>query len=68
MTRAEGAGERIMVEFRDRDGAPIPDLAVTARFEHPFDAALDRAGDARFRRPRLRGGRDAGRAGPLDSW
>ena len=42
MTRAEGEGERIMVEFRNRDGGPIPDLAVTARFEHPFDAALDR--------------------------
>ena len=42
MTRAEGAGERIMVEFRNRDGGPIPDLEVTARFEHPFDAALDR--------------------------
>lgn len=42
MTRAEGAGERIMVEFRNRDGAPIPDLEVTARFQHPFDAALDR--------------------------
>jgi nitrogen fixation protein FixH len=43
MTRAEGEGERIMAEFRNRDGAPIPDLEVTARFEHPFDAALDRA-------------------------
>jgi nitrogen fixation protein FixH len=42
MTRAEGAAERIMVEFRNRDGGPIPDLDVTARFEHPFDAALDR--------------------------
>ena len=42
MTRAEGQGERIMVEFRNRDGGPIPDLEVTARFEHPFDAALDR--------------------------
>ena len=42
MTRAEGPGERIMVEFRDRTGAPIPDLNVTARFEHPFDAAKDR--------------------------
>jgi nitrogen fixation protein FixH len=41
-TRAEGQGERIMVEFRNRDGAPIPDLEVTARFVHPFDAALDR--------------------------
>jgi nitrogen fixation protein FixH len=42
MTRAEGGGERIIVEFRNRDGGPIPDLEVTARFEHPFDAALDR--------------------------
>ena len=42
MTRAEGEGERIMVEFRNRDGGPIPDLEVTARFEHPFDATLDR--------------------------
>jgi nitrogen fixation protein FixH len=42
MTRAEGEGERIMAEFRNRDGAPIPDLEVTARFAHPFDAALDR--------------------------
>jgi nitrogen fixation protein FixH len=42
MTRAEGSGERVMVEFRDRSGAPIPDLQVTARFQHPFDAAQDR--------------------------
>jgi nitrogen fixation protein FixH len=42
MTRAEGEGERIMAEFRNRDGGPIPDLDVTARFEHPFNAALDR--------------------------
>jgi nitrogen fixation protein FixH len=41
-TRAEGEGERIMVEFRNRDGGSIPDLEVTARFEHPFDPALDR--------------------------
>jgi nitrogen fixation protein FixH/cbb3-type cytochrome oxidase subunit 3 len=41
-TRAEGEGERIMVEFRNRDGGPIPDLEVTARFEHPFDPSLDR--------------------------
>ena len=43
LTRAEGAGERVMVEFHDRNGAPIADLAVTARFQHPFDAALDRS-------------------------
>jgi nitrogen fixation protein FixH len=30
-----------MVEFHDKTGAPIPDLAVTARFRHPFDAAQD---------------------------
>jgi nitrogen fixation protein FixH len=42
MTRAEGSGERVMVEFRDRNGAPISDLEVTARFQHPFDAAQDR--------------------------
>ena len=42
MTRGEGPRERIMVEFRDRNGAPIPDLEVTARFQHPFDAAKDR--------------------------
>ena len=43
LTRAEGAGERVMVEFHDRNGAPISDLTVTARFEHPFDAGLDRS-------------------------
>ena len=43
LTRAEGAGERVMVEFHDKTGAAISDLAVTARFEHPFDAALDRS-------------------------
>ena len=31
-----------MVEFRDRNGAPISDLNVTARFQHPFDASQDR--------------------------
>ena len=42
MTRAEGEGERVMAEFRDRNGAPIPGLEVTARFQHPFDEAQDR--------------------------
>jgi len=41
-TRAAGAGEKIMVEFRDRNGAPIEGLKVTARFQHPFDSAEDR--------------------------
>ena len=42
MTRAEGPGERVMVEFRDRNGTPVSNLAVTATFQHPFDAAQDR--------------------------
>ncbi len=42
LTRAEGAGERVMVEFHDKAGAPISNLTVTARFQHPFDASLDR--------------------------
>jgi len=41
-TRGQGDGERITVDFRDRNGAPIEGLKVTARFEHPFDAAQDR--------------------------
>jgi nitrogen fixation protein FixH len=41
-TRAEGRGERITVEFRDRAGAAIAGLQVTARLRHPFDAAQDR--------------------------
>ena len=40
--RAEGQGERLIVEFRDREGARVPGLLVTARLRHPFDAALDR--------------------------
>ena len=43
LTRAEGPGERVMVEFHDKSGAPISDLTVTAHFEHPFDAAQDRS-------------------------
>jgi nitrogen fixation protein FixH len=42
LTRAEGSGERVMVEFRDKGGEPIEGLAVTARFQHPFDATKDR--------------------------
>jgi nitrogen fixation protein FixH len=41
--RAEGQGERLIVEFRDREGARVPGLLVNARFGHPFDAALDRS-------------------------
>lgn len=40
-TQAEGAGERVLTSIRDRDGAPIAGLDVTARFEHPFDATRD---------------------------
>jgi nitrogen fixation protein FixH len=41
--RTEGQGERLIVEFRDREGARVPGLLVTARFAHPFDAAQDRS-------------------------
>jgi nitrogen fixation protein FixH len=43
MTRAEGDGMRVVAQFRDRAGAPIPGLEVRAKFEHPMDSALDRA-------------------------
>ena len=66
MTRAEGPGERVMVEFRDKTGAPIADLNVTARFEHPFDAGKDRVAALAVRRPRLRGRRRSRGARPLD--
>ena len=39
--RADGAGERIVTAFRDKDGNPIEDLKVVARFEHPFDETRD---------------------------
>ncbi len=38
-TRQEGGGERVVADFRDRDGAPIAGLEVRARFVHPFDRA-----------------------------
>jgi nitrogen fixation protein FixH len=41
-TRQEGGGERVVVDFRDRDGAPIAGLDVVARFVHPFDRNADR--------------------------
>jgi len=41
-TRQEGGGERVVADFRDRDGAPIPGLEVRARFVHPFDKGADR--------------------------
>ena len=39
--RPEGAGERIVTAFRDRNGEPIQGLKVIARFEHPFDDTRD---------------------------
>ena len=42
MTRRRRAGRAGHGRVPRSDGAPIPDLAVTARFEHPFDAAQDR--------------------------
>jgi len=41
-TRQEGEGERVVADFRDRDGAPIAGLDVVARFVHPFDRGADR--------------------------
>ena len=66
LTRAEGPGERVMVEFHDKTGAPISDLVVTARFEHPFDAGAGPQRVARLRRRRLRGGGEPHRARALD--
>jgi len=41
-TRQEGGGERVVADFKDRDGAPIAGLDVRARFVHPFDKGADR--------------------------
>ncbi len=41
-TRQEGEGERVVADFRDRAGAPIMGLEVSARFVHPFDKGADR--------------------------
>jgi nitrogen fixation protein FixH len=41
-TRQEGEGERVIADFRDREGAPIAGLDVVARFVHPFDKNADR--------------------------
>ena len=40
--RPESEGTRVIAEFRDRDGAIVPDLIVRARFSHPFNRGLDR--------------------------
>jgi nitrogen fixation protein FixH len=44
-TRQENGGARVVVDFRDKDGAMIPGLEVRARLLHPFDRALDRTAD-----------------------
>ncbi|MGO4870063.1 MAG: FixH family protein [Roseiarcus sp.] len=41
-TRQEGRGERVVADFKDRDGEPISGLDVSARFVHPFDKDADR--------------------------
>jgi nitrogen fixation protein FixH len=41
-TRQEGAGERVVADFRDRSGETIPGLEARARFVHPFDRSADR--------------------------
>ena len=40
--RAENGGARITLDLSNQDGAPIPRLRVTARFEHPADRRADR--------------------------
>ncbi len=42
MTRVEGGGERIMVEFRNRGRRADPRPRGDGPLRHPFDAALDR--------------------------
>lgn len=41
-TRAEADGARVAFILRDRDGAPVGEAQVEARFEHPFDRRADR--------------------------
>jgi nitrogen fixation protein FixH len=41
-TRQSSEGVHVVADFRDRQGAIIPDLQVRARFVHPFDRASDR--------------------------
>lgn len=41
-TRQLSEGVHVVAEFRDRQGAIIPDLQVRARFVHPFDRGSDR--------------------------
>ena len=53
-TRQESGGERVVADFRDRDGAPIAGLEVRARFVHPFDRSADREALLAFRRRSLR--------------
>lgn len=45
--RPESEGVRVIADFRDREGAMIPDLQVRARFVHPFDRAQDQTADLR---------------------
>ena len=52
-TRQEGRGERVVADFRDRDGEPISGLDVSARFVHPFDRGRRSPSDPEFRRRRL---------------
>jgi nitrogen fixation protein FixH len=41
-TRQENGGARVVADFRDREGAEISGLEVSARFVHPFDRGADR--------------------------
>ena len=61
-TRQEGQGERVIADFRDREGALIAGLDVVARFVHPFDRNADREAILNSD-----GGAYEGVAGPLHS-
>ncbi len=41
--RPEGDGARVVFELRERDGTPVGNANVEARFEHPSDRRVDRA-------------------------
>lgn len=41
-TRQENGGVRLVADIRDKSGAPVSGLAVTAKFMHPFNRFLDR--------------------------
>ena len=68
LTRAEGAGERVMVEFHDRNGAPISDLDRDGALPASVRRGARPRRHARLRRRRLRGGGDARSGAAAGPW